>query len=149
MLRTLRKRLDGEKGFTLIELLVVILIIGILAAIAIPSFLGQKQKSEDSEAKSNARNLVSQVEACFAKEQTYVNCDTAADLGDTGLAIGTAAGEVSVTASAAKSYTVQAVSRATTGGTNHTFSISKDTDGTQSRTCTVAGEGSCLAAGSW
>jgi type IV pilus assembly protein PilA len=149
MLRRLRQRLESEKGFTLIELLVVIMIIGILAAIAIPAFLGQKQKSEDSEGKSNARNLVSQVESCFAKERTYLSCNTEAELGVTGLVIGTNPGEVSVTAAAEKSYTLVAVSKATTGGANHTFSISKATNGVQSRTCTVAGEGGCPANSSW
>src|SRR5437879_901781 len=47
----------SEGGFTLIELLVVILIIGILAAIAIPSFINQKDKANDAEAKSQARTL--------------------------------------------------------------------------------------------
>jgi type IV pilus assembly protein PilA len=149
MLRPLCKRLEGERGFSLIELLVVILIIGILAAIALPAFLGQKQKSEDSEAKSNARNLVSQVESCFAKEENYANCDSAAELGDTGLDIGTSAGQVSVTAAAAKSYTIQAVSTAVTGGANHTFDVSKATNGVQTRSCTVAGKGSCPAGGAW
>ncbi len=72
MLRLIRKRMKGEKGFTLIELLVVIIIIAILAAIAIPTFLGQRQKAQDAAAKSLVRNAMTSIEAYNVDTQSFV-----------------------------------------------------------------------------
>src|SRR4051794_32541129 len=102
----LHRHAKDEAGFTLIELLVVILIVGILAAIALPTFLGQQKKGQDAAAKSDARNLVTQIESCVLHGDPagdYGECDTKAEIeaqGITGLQIVDGApgrGEVAVT----------------------------------------------------
>src|SRR3954464_3882816 len=72
MLNALRTRLDkDEDGFTLIELMVVVLIIAILIAIAIPTFLGARERAQDRGAQSNIRNAFTAQRALFADNQKY------------------------------------------------------------------------------
>jgi type IV pilus assembly protein PilA len=80
MLKRIRTRLDGntEQGFTLIELLVVIIIIGILLAIAVPSYLGFRARANDSAAKANLRAALPSAEAFYADNGTYVGMTPAA-----------------------------------------------------------------------
>ncbi len=72
MISYLRKRVTGdERGFTLIELLVVVIILGILTAIAVPSYLSFRGRSLDAAARSNVRAIIPDIEQYYADQNTY------------------------------------------------------------------------------
>jgi type IV pilus assembly protein PilA len=143
MLTKLRERAQDEKGFTLIELLVVILIIGILAAIALPAFLNQREKAQDSEAKSAVRTAQTAMETFYTDNQTYTGA-TVAILEGIEPALKNANGRLTVTPDAAGTgYALVVESK---GNEKVDYTIT-NTAGEVSRTCAPQGKGSCPGAG--
>ena len=136
-----RAGIRSQEGFTLIELVMVILIISILSAIALPAFLGQRAKGQDGSAKSDARSMVSAMEACYTEVEKYDPCPD----GTPGMAVGTGPGETDVTP-AGDAYTIIAHSK-----NGNTFTIEKALSSVVTRSCDTSGgtiRGGCKG-GTW
>jgi type II secretion system protein G len=144
MLQKLRERMGREEGFTLIELLVVMLILGILAAIAIPTFFNQREKAQDSDAKAMAKTAQTAIE-------TYATDNGGAYTGATPAALKTLEATIQTAAPAPFVQTV------TAGGdsyevtvesdTGNTFSVERVT-GTGAFVYNCTGDGGC-SGGTW
>jgi type IV pilus assembly protein PilA len=152
MLQRLRNRAQGQEGFTLIELLVVILIIGILAAVAIPTFLNQKGKANDANVKSDVTAVQTSEETYFTGNQLYIAQNPSSDAAliaieptlanaflNDAMTVVTPATAIygqalpgSPASTTANSYYISAVSKSLV-----TFVLVHNADGTLSRVCNV------------
>lgn len=150
MLNRLRERTRSEGGFTLIELLVVVLIIGILAAIAIPAFLNQRSKANDAAAKTQAQTAETAAETYSTENNgswTGISEEKLTKIEPTLKDTGTAK-LIAVKAEPTGGYTVESEAV----GSKDKFAIVRKANGELERTCTVANtenRGGCPAGGSW
>src|SRR3954468_21890190 len=133
---------NGENGFTLIELLVVILIIGILAAIALPVFLNQRAKAQDTDAKSSASVAARAIEIFHQENDTYAGADATALIAvEASL---TQAQNLTITGATVTDYTIEVDSKSGDGP----FRIQHDAT-SSTRTCDHPGKGGCSISGEW
>jgi len=143
MVQKLRERSNGEGGFTLVELLVVMLILGLLAAIAIPSFFNQRDKAKDADAKAAVRTAQTAIETYSTDNDGSYAAATPALLVDVEETLSDVEAELTVV-STADDYTLTVES-----DTGNTFSIARDDQGATTYDCTASGEGGFPTTGSW
>jgi type IV pilus assembly protein PilA len=152
MLLKLRQRMAKEEsGFTLVELLVVMLILGLLAAIAIPAFFNQRDKAKDSSAKEMARTAETAMET-YATDHNgvYTSVDATA--------LNAIENSINITTSTTDPYLSDASSSAPKGwsvtvtspATSNTFTIARSaTTGQLTFSCATGGKAGCPTGGDW
>ena len=134
-----------DDGFTLVEILVVMLILGLLAAIAIPSFFNQREKARDANAKMAAKTAQEAAEAVATDNNRYYDGPegvTVANLRHAEATLNNA--DLSVPAVGHDTYTVRVHSV-----TGNDFEVSRAADGSSTLTCTTAGKDGCPSSGTW
>ncbi len=136
---------EGEAGFTLIELLVVMLILGILAAIALPAFFNQKEKAGDAKAKETAHTVQVALESCSTDNSGKYPVGTtgACNYEELRANYETTLPEEGVTLTATTNengYTIEVES-----STETVFTIARTDEGEMSYTCTPEKKGGCPA----
>jgi type IV pilus assembly protein PilA len=141
---------DSEAGFTLIELLVVMLILGILAAIALPAFFNQREKAGDAKAKETVHTAQVAIETyATEKNGSYVGASNLLLHGIEPSLPATEAGPPKITivdkAGTDPGYEITVTSESASG---NTFTVKND-KGTLTYSCTTGGQGGCPTGGEW
>jgi type IV pilus assembly protein PilA len=154
MLKTLRTKMQDDKGFTLIELMVVVLIIAILIAIAIPTFLGLRRRAQDRAAQSDLRNAMTAAKAFYTDDEAYTGFNVAqGELIEPSLNWDTPADPDLVTIAAVNAQDIT-FSRASASGTNFciadsTVAVGAVQAGTYGGTGAAATFAACAALPQW